>query len=811
MIDIRVGREVGVGPGGFFTLKRYTMRFYSAKIWSVIIFFLVVAANGFGWGNLNSGLANVETLVVSVDENRIFLGAGELGYYQSRDSGNSWQPFNPYAPDIINRYDCGFAIDEDADTVFFGATSDVNNHHRFSYTTDGGLTWTIFDLPYDDDVFFVPYERLLTFDRTNHSKMWYFHPGYVLITEDLWQTWERVDIDTRHFNTKSFFQDREEPDVLWACQSFHYNWPNDSDILNRLIRKSVDGGLTWFSPLDLESFVDPYRMYTGGALGMAQLSNGSLLLGGYVLIDNVVDRSNQLFRSEDGGSTGYWYNGSLPENYLPSRIVEDSEQPGTIVLCGLDVYGIYRSVDNGETFTLCLAGLPPLPYRVFSLSSNPFNRKIYAGIEGYGIYATSDGGVSWNHLPTPQQGTRVYYRIFPDGIHQRHPSYVFQRYDFTSQSWSTMNQPYMLPLIPLMFPIYFADGDILVTGALIRDPSSLENFSVTTLRSDDAGQSWEELHPRVYEQTSHFVVQQGATEATLFTVRAGPEGYYTVVSSDTGRTWVEKAVPPSPPLYFPFIYGSDEYLYISYNTHAEGGLYRSGDQGDSWEDISPPERHNLVHVLDSDRLFVDIFLDNDHRRLYYFDGESWSFRQNNFTMNAVLILVPGEPERIVGRYMNAQGAPELLISEDLGRNWIRRPLEIPHAELNPFLDALKYDPYRDLIWLSTGIGLCYLPVTELRVGEGPLTPIPLDHDMISSYPNPFNDQTRIRFHLAQPGEVEITLHDVQGRKVSTILRGRYEHGLHEQHFSSGGLASGTYFLTLRRGSEVKTSRLTLLK
>jgi len=82
-------------------------------------------------------------------------------------------------------------------------------------------------------------------------------------------------------------------------------------------------------------------------------------------------------------------------------------------------------------------------------------------------------------------------------------------------------------------------------------------------------------------------------------------------------------------------------------------------------------------------------------------------------------------------------------------------------------------------------------------------------------PNPFNPTTRVSFHLDQPGDVALDLHDVAGRRVrSWRLRGLAE-GDHTLplHASQGRnvLASGVYFLRLRAGSQNARLRLILTK
>jgi len=767
-----------------------------------------------GWEVLPSGTVNATTFVTSADEQRMIVGTGESGYHITQNGGNSWELFNPLLPNLVNSYSCAIAVDANADTIFMGVESRNDSSLHFLYTTDGALTWQTFrpdgSLPYLSG----GQKRILDYDRQNHSRIWYFQPAFIMVTEDAGTAWTASLIDSVEYTVGAFFQDPDQPNVLWASGGFLYNSQGQTEGLNRLIRKSIDNGESWFSTVELDSLQGQDVSYSGFAWCLIKMSNGAILGGGYQRINQVLDSLDILFISSDEGVSVTRYNGGLPLWFFPDRMVEDPSHPGVVYVSGGTLAGLYRSTDYGLNFTKCYNGLPDGPTYIEHLSRNEYNGKVYVSYYGRGVYGTDDGGESWHPLPMPVMGTRASIEVFPDCIHQYHSGHVHQRYDFTSNSWTTLTFPSFSPNIASVHPIRFSAENVFVSGASVYNLNTLAIESTVTLYSTDHGQSWEQIGPVEHEYTGYYEVWQGEEMSRLFTLRAGrtSEACRTVVSYDTARTWIERSpLPGGPYQNFPAHLQDAHNLYVIIRDWGSRILFRSADEGVTWVDLEPPETPNLVHLLDNDMFIMDVFIDNYHRKLYLYDGEDWELKNPDVLINGRIIKLPGDPERLLAKRVTETLDFSLIISEDMGSTWESIPLLLPSMEFRPFLGTMKYDPYRDLIWLSTGIGLCYLPVSELGVGEGPLTPIPLDHDMISSYPNPFNDQTRIRFHLAQPGEVEITLHDVQGRKVSTILRGRYDHGLHEQHFTSGGLASGTYFLTLRRGSEVKTSRLTLLK
>jgi hypothetical protein len=85
-----------------------------------------------------------------------------------------------------------------------------------------------------------------------------------------------------------------------------------------------------------------------------------------------------------------------------------------------------------------------------------------------------------------------------------------------------------------------------------------------------------------------------------------------------------------------------------------------------------------------------------------------------------------------------------------------------------------------------------------------------------NYPNPFNPMTRIDFALDRPGNVELSVYDVAGRKVATLVQGSLAEGDHHviwqgQTDNGTPAASGRYSYVLRTASGQVSRSLVLLK
>ena len=88
---------------------------------------------------------------------------------------------------------------------------------------------------------------------------------------------------------------------------------------------------------------------------------------------------------------------------------------------------------------------------------------------------------------------------------------------------------------------------------------------------------------------------------------------------------------------------------------------------------------------------------------------------------------------------------------------------------------------------------------------------PRSLNLSPAYPNPFNPNATISFSLDQTEPVILTVHNMQGQEVATLIDGMKETGEHRVDFDGAGLASGVYSYTLQVGSFNQTKTFTLLK
>ena len=81
-------------------------------------------------------------------------------------------------------------------------------------------------------------------------------------------------------------------------------------------------------------------------------------------------------------------------------------------------------------------------------------------------------------------------------------------------------------------------------------------------------------------------------------------------------------------------------------------------------------------------------------------------------------------------------------------------------------------------------------------------------------PNPFNPRTTLRFALPTAGPVRLTVHDVSGRLVTTLIDSERPAGVHSVMWdgtndAGAGVASGVYFTRMRFDGEVVSRKIVL--
>ncbi|MBE2256785.1 MAG: T9SS type A sorting domain-containing protein [Ignavibacteria bacterium] len=130
------------------------------------------------------------------------------------------------------------------------------------------------------------------------------------------------------------------------------------------------------------------------------------------------------------------------------------------------------------------------------------------------------------------------------------------------------------------------------------------------------------------------------------------------------------------------------------------------------------------------------------------------------------------------------------------KNYTYRDINIPNGKYNYRLKQIDYN----------GNFVYYNLSSEINVG------IPEKFELSQNYPNPFNPVTKINFDLPKESKVTLSVFDITGRLVASLLSNQnFSAGYHTVQFNGSNFASGTYFYRLTTGDFTQTKKMQLVK
>jgi hypothetical protein len=89
--------------------------------------------------------------------------------------------------------------------------------------------------------------------------------------------------------------------------------------------------------------------------------------------------------------------------------------------------------------------------------------------------------------------------------------------------------------------------------------------------------------------------------------------------------------------------------------------------------------------------------------------------------------------------------------------------------------------------------------------------LPLNYELSQNYPNPFNPTTNIDFTLAKASDVKLSVFNMLGQKVATLVNTHMGAGQQSVLFDASKLSSGIYFYRLDAGDFLLVKKMMFLK
>jgi hypothetical protein len=89
--------------------------------------------------------------------------------------------------------------------------------------------------------------------------------------------------------------------------------------------------------------------------------------------------------------------------------------------------------------------------------------------------------------------------------------------------------------------------------------------------------------------------------------------------------------------------------------------------------------------------------------------------------------------------------------------------------------------------------------------------IPKQFELFQNYPNPFNPSTKIEYSLPADEFVNLTVYDVLGNTITTLVNEKKQTGSYEVIFDASDLSSGVFFYKLTAGEYVNIKKMVVIR
>ncbi|HEY0565250.1 MAG TPA: hypothetical protein VGC88_06680, partial [Terriglobales bacterium] len=349
------------------------------------------------------------------DENTYYFGAVAGGMWKTTDGGLNWKPLWDKFPEASPSIGSIAVAPSDPNTIYVGTgeaciRGNIVMGNGVYKSIDAGKSWHFIGLRDTRSIgrvivhpkdANVAYVAALGHPFGNNVERGVFR------TRDGGKTWQRVLFVDDKTGAIDVQFDPSNPNILWAgmWQAFRKPWTFESGGPGSGLYRSDDGGDTWHK-------VTGHGLPEGtwGRIGVAPSPNPSRI---YALIEA---EKGGLFRSDDGGDT--WKLQTDDRKFRQrawyyTHVFADPKNENVVYILNT---GSYRSVDGGKTFATLRT--PHGDNHGFWIDSqNP--KRMMNGNDG-GATISTDGGLTWSG--EDNQPTAQFYHISADN---RFPYWIY--------------------------------------------------------------------------------------------------------------------------------------------------------------------------------------------------------------------------------------------------------------------------------------------------------------------------------------------------------------------------------------------------
>ncbi len=761
---------------------------------------------GATWASRNSGISSAQFYRITshpTDRNRVFGGAQDNGNFMSTNSGASAWVLTTTGDGMECVYD---HLDVLAPTTMYASTQNgylMRSDNNGAYGTFFGIS--------------PPYES--TPNWTMPIILHPTNPGWIYVgSRRLWRSvdygssWESISASATSDAINTIAQNRINPDVMILAGSGY-------STVNPQILVSTNGGFNW---TDVASNVPgPARYAARVACHPYDPNTLFIVRSGF--------GSGKLYRSNNLGASWTNISGDLPDVPCNDLFIDPLHPSHYYIATDL---GVYLSTDAGVAWVRQGTGMPFVPAIDFDYFASGGTRLLRIGTHGRGAF----------EAPLSQDATPLIFaaplsKDFAklEALAGRDTAIVTMRNLGQSQLTVTaisrsqsIYQLIDLPSLPanvasmnsLSFKVVFVpaahgvvNDTIVIASNDLGNPSTripltgkgveIGRARAGVMYAVSSAQATGQLFTiNTVTGVATMVAPLGVPQIDVLTVRPATNEIYGIftnaatsklykVSQQYGDALTQRSI--AIPNLRAMAFSRGDTLYAG---TTGGRLYRislaSGDTtyigtapttaysafsfspstGVLWASVRPPlvnrDRIYTVNTATGSATFVGSIGDNAITPSIAFGptGVLYALKGTGTQVNTLLSV---DTLTGVGTLIGSTGVQALLAI------------------------AIRSDS------LLTGVA------DEGSVG------IPISYALHQNFPNPFNPATQIAYDLPASGRVKLTIFDVVGREIGTLVDEIQQPGFKSIQFNSNRFASGVYFYRLTVGAFVATKKMIIMK
>jgi photosystem II stability/assembly factor-like uncharacterized protein len=522
------------------------------------------------------------------------------------------------------------------------------------------------------------------------------------------------------------------------------------------IYRSTNNGNTW----------DTVYVGTYNRVVTALANAGGRLYAG--LRSVYLPQGGNILASNDDGIS--W---SMVSFYLPvTGIATDLSGD---VFAGTADSGVYRFTNMGGEWTRVGDSVG-----ITAISTSPTDHLWAAYSNLGGLAFTTDGGVSWQSANT--------------GL--RNPNVACLAINSAGTVFAGTSQGGGIPYTPNMGNTWYRSdpitSDWINALTVTHDEHILASGSTAFYESTNAGQTW-------------ITVTFPSSNLPVYSFALNPQGHvfaasYQAVlcSSDNGENWV--------PLFentqanYSVVCDSNGWIFASSDT----GIVRSTDNGTTWLAINSGLSNRSIRAMavkPDGKLFAGswgggVFRSTDR-------GESWIEANSGLTGTYIQSFAVNRSGHI---FVGVSGGGVCRTIDD-GITWQAINSGLTFADNTR---ALAVSPSGHLFAGTFARGVFRSVESTTSVNDLPPS-TPSSFELAQNYPNPFNPATTIEYTLSYRAHVGLSVFDLLGREVATLVNTVEQSGRKSLLFDASSLSTGIYFYRLQVNGYTQTRKLLLLK